>query len=275
MGLTTALFVLLCIGFLMPLTVNVEKGMGRISNIAFGIALFLVLFVLLSGPTYYIMSVLVDAFGAYLGGVIHQGFRTYALADENLRSWFEDWTLTYMVWWISWAPFVGVFIARISRERTIREYLLAVTLLPALFSIFWYGVFGGIAFYETLEGKRNLLEAVTGNIDSVTFVLLDKLPLSPLTQTAVVVSGFLFIITSVVSASLVLAMFTERGNPDPSVRNKLVWGLIVAALGLTMILAGDIEVVRRIIVMAALPFVLILPLLFVSLLKALRSEKTE
>jgi glycine betaine transporter len=271
-GLTATLFVLLCVGFLLPLMVNLQQGMGRLSNTAFGIALVLVLFVLLSGPTYFIMSVLVDAFGAYLGGVLQHGFRTYAMSDVEVKNWFSDWTLTYMVWWISWAPFVGVFIARISRGRTIREYLLAVTLLPALFSIFWYGVFGGIAFHETLEGKRNLLEVTTTNIDSVTFVLLDNLPLSGLTQLAVVVSGFLFIITSVVSAALVLAMFTENGKPEPSVRNKLVWGGIVAALGLTMILTGDIEVVRRIIVMAALPFVVILPLLFVSLLKALKSE---
>lgn len=272
-GLTAILFIALCVGFLLPLTVDLSRGMGRLSNAAFAIAFALLLFAAISGPTYYVMNVLVDAFGAYLSDAIPRGFRTYTFFDENVRGWFADWTLTYMVWWISWAPFVGVFIARISRGRTIREYLMAVVFLPSLFSVLWYGVFGGLGFYETLEGKRVLIDAVRTNIDSATFVLLDLLPLPWLTQAAVVVSGFLFVITSVVSAALVLAMFTDRGNPDPSVRIKLIWGGIVAALGLAMILAGNIEVVRRIIVMAALPFLLILPLLYVTLLKALKTEK--
>lgn len=274
-GLTAILFIALCAGFLLPLTVDLNRGMGRLSNAAFSIALALLLFAVISGPTYYVMNVLVDAFGAYVGDVIPRGFRTYTFFDERVRGWFADWTLTYMVWWISWAPFVGVFIARISRGRTIREYLGAVVFLPSLFSVLWYGVFGGLGFYETLEGKRELIEAVRTNIDSATFVLLDFLPMAWLTQAAVVVSGFLFVITSVVSAALVLAMFTDRGNPDPSVRIKLTWGVIVAALGLAMILAGDIDVVRTIIVMAALPFLLILPLLYVTLLKALSRENPE
>ncbi|WP_231757746.1 BCCT family transporter [Microbulbifer elongatus] len=273
--LTAILFAALCVGFLLPLTVDLNRGMGRLSNAAFSIALALLLFVAISGPTYYVMNVLVDAFGAYVGDVIPRGFRTYTFFDDKVRGWFADWTLTYMVWWISWAPFVGVFIARISRGRTIREYLCAVIFLPSLFSVLWYGVFGGLGFYETLEGKRVLIEAVKTNIDSATFVLLDILPLAWLTQAAVIVSGFLFVITSVVSAALVLAMFTDRGNPEPSTRIKLTWGGIVAALGLAMILTGNIEVVRTIIVMAALPFLLILPLLYVTLLKALKSEKLE
>lgn len=274
-GLTTVLFVALCVGFLLPLTVDLSRGMGRLSNAAFSIALALLVFAAICGPTYYVMNVLVDAFGAYLSEVIPRGFRTYTFFDEKVRGWFADWTLTYMVWWISWAPFVGVFIARISRGRTIREYLAAVIFLPSLFSILWYGVFGGLGFYDTLEGQRVLVDAVRTNIDSATFVLLDLLPLSWLTQAAVIVSGFLFVITSVVSAALVLAMFTDQGNPDPSVRIKLTWGAIVAALGLAMILAGDIDVVRKIIVMAALPFLLILPLLYVTLLKALKAEEQE
>lgn len=271
-GLTAALFVALCLGFLAPLLVDLNEGMGRLSNAAFAIALALLLFAAISGPTYYVMNVLVDAFGAYVADVVPRGFRTYTFFDDKVRGWFADWTLTYMVWWISWAPFVGVFIARISRGRTIREYLMAVVFLPSLFSVLWYGVFGGLGFYETLEGGRHLVDAVATRIDSATFVLLDLLPLAWLTQGAVIVSGFLFVITSVVSAVLVLAMFTDQGNADPSVRIKLIWGVIVAALGLAMILAGNIDVVRTIIVMAALPFLLILPLLYVSLLKALKAE---
>ena len=177
-----------------------------------------------------------------------------------------------MVWWISWAPFVGVFIARISRGRTIREFLLTVIVGPTLFSVLWFGIVGGFGFYEALQGSGQILDIVANRIDSTTFVLFDSLPLSIFTQGAVIVAAFLFLVTSVVSASLVLAMLTASGDTSPSTWLKLMWGGILAALGLVMILVGDVTVVRTIIAMAALPFVWILPLLYICLFKALKKE---
>jgi choline-glycine betaine transporter len=124
--------------------------MATLSNIAMAIAGGLTIFVLLTGPTHYVMSGITGSIGDYFARVVPHGFKTYAFFDEKVTTWFQSWTLTFMVWWFAWAPFVGVFIARISRGRTIREYLFGVVLVPTFFSIFWFGVFGSVGFYEVL-----------------------------------------------------------------------------------------------------------------------------
>jgi glycine betaine transporter len=235
-GVALAVFVVLCLSFILPLTVDLGRGMALLSNTAMLIAGALLVFVLLAGPTHFIMSGVVETFGDYLSGVFAQGFKTYTFFDERVGKWFGDWTLTYMVWWLAWAPFVGVFIARISRGRTIREFVVGVMLVPTAFSIVWFGVFGGIGFHEVLHGGAGILEVVRTNASATTFYLLGNLPLSVLTMAATIVAAFLFVVTSVVSAAYVLSMFSTGGSLDPPVRIKLVWGVILGALGLVMIL---------------------------------------
>jgi len=228
--------------------------------------------VLLVGPTSFLMNNITEGIGEYAAAVIPHGFMTYAFHDEAVQSWFGGWTLNYMVWWLAWAPFVGVFIARISRGRTIREFLLGVLLVPTTFSIFWFGVFGGMGFFQ---GAAHRLDPaiVQTNINQTSFLLLASLPLSKLTVAVTIVAAFLFIVTSVVSAAFVLSMFSTGGNPDPSVRIKIIWGLILGVLGLVMILSDSIEAVRQIIALSASPFVFIVLFLMMCLLKALKKEK--
>jgi glycine betaine transporter len=235
----------------------------------------LVVFVLLTGPTGFLMSGITEAVGGYVSGVLPHGFRTFTFFDERVSSWFGTWTLTYMVWWLAWAPFVGVFIARISKGRTIREFIIGVVLVPTAFSILWFGVFGGMGFYEALRTDSAIVEVVQTDLDNTTFFLLDSLPLSVLTTAATVVAAFLFIITSVVSAAWVLAMFSTGGDLNPSTKVKLIWGVILGALGLVMILSGSIDAVKSIIALGALPFVFIVLLLVVCLLKALKKEVAQ
>jgi glycine betaine transporter len=176
-----------------------------------------------------------------------------------------------MVWWLAWAPFVGVFIARISRGRTIREFLMGVLLVPTCFSILWFGVFGGMGFFEAAAGRLDP-NIVQTNINQTTFLLLGTLPLSFLTVTVTIIAAFLFVVTSIVSAAFVLAMFSTEGNPNPSVRIKLIWGVILGALGLVMILSDSVDAVRQIIALSASPFVFIVLLLMVCLFKALKTD---
>ncbi len=271
-GLAIAVFLVLVAAYLLPLTVDLGAGMARMSNLAMAIAGGLVLFVLLVGPTAYLMSAITESLGEYLTGFLRQGFRTYTFFDERVAGWFRSWTLTYMVWWLAWSPFVGVFIARISRGRTIREYLLGVVLVPTLFSVFWFGAFGAMGFFELQNGNLALLEVVERDFDATTFALLDTLPAGRLTGAATVVAAFLFIVTSVVGAAFVLGMFSTGGDLDPPVRVKLVWGGLLGALGLVMIFSGGIEAVKSIIALGAMPFVYIVLLLLLCLLKALRRE---
>ncbi len=270
--LAMVIFVVLCVCYILPLMVDLSKGMAVLSNTAMAIAGLLLVFVLLVGPTFFLMNGIVEGIGEYVSRVLPHGFKTYTFFDEQVGDWFGAWTLTYMVWWLAWAPFVGVFIARISKGRTIREFMLGVILVPTTFSIFWFGIFGGMGFFEALRTDTPIVEVVKTNANETTFFLLGILPLSVLTTIATIVAAFLFIVTSVVSAAFVLAMFSTGGDLNPKVRVKLVWGVILGALGLVMILSNSIDAIKSIIALGALPFVYIVLLLMVCLLKALKTE---
>ena len=273
LGLALGIFAVLCLAYVLPLTVDLGRGMALLSNTAMAVAGGLMVFILLAGPTHFLMGGIVQGAGEYFGGVLTHGFRTFTFLDDRVGDWFQSWTLTYMVWWLAWAPFVGVFIARISKGRTIREFLCGVILVPTIFSIFWFGIFGGVGFYGALEVETPILDVVRDDVSGVTFFVLDRFPWPALTVAAVVVAAFLFLITSVVSAAFVLGMFSTGGDLNPSTRVKLTWGVILGALGLVMILSDSIDAVKSIIALGALPFVYIVLLLVVCLLKALKSER--
>ncbi|MGI9371473.1 MAG: BCCT family transporter [Hyphomicrobiales bacterium] len=272
LGLAMVIFAILVAAYILPLTVDLSRGMSLLSNTAMVIAVSLMVFILVFGPTHYLMGGIVQSIGEYMAGVIPHGFRTYTFMDARVGDWFQAWTLNYMVWWLAWAPFVGVFIARISKGRTIREFIFGVILVPTAFSICWFGIFGGIGFYGVLQEHSGILEIVSNNVSGVTFFVLDQFPFSKLTTAAVVIAAFLFLITSVVSAAFVLGMLSTGGDLNPSVRVKLSWGFVLGALGLVMILSGSINAVRSIIALGALPFVFIVLLLVVCFLKALKKE---
>ena len=272
LGMSMIIFGLLCLAYILPLMVDLSKGMALLSNTAILIAVGLMLFVLLAGPTHFFMRGIVEGFGEYFTKALSHGFRTFTFYEKAVDQWFNDWTLNYMLWWLAWGPFVGVFIARISKGRTIREFILGVLLAPTVFSIFWFGIFGGMGFYL---GAAHRLDptVVQTDINRTTFLLLDTMPLSGLTITATVIAAFLFIVTSVVSAAYVLAMFSTGGDQDPPVKIKLIWGVILGVLGLVMILSGSVGAVRQIIALSANPFVFIILFLVMCLLKALKTER--
>ncbi|WP_353474554.1 BCCT family transporter [Salipiger sp. H15] len=271
-GLTGAVFLAVCVGVAIPLRRELGAGMARLSNIAMVIAVALLLYLLVMGPTSYLMNAVVTGFGRYVANVLKAGFATAEFLEEDVVGWFKAWTLNYMIWWLAWSPFVGVFIARISRGRTIREFLFGVIVAPTLFSILWFGVFGGLGFYDSLRIEGALAAISMENLDATTFALLDRFPLSVLTSAASIVAAFLFVVTSVVSAAFVLAMFATGGAENPPVRLRLTWGAVLAALGLAMVLVGDITLVRSVIALSAIVFIFIAPILVLCLFRALRRE---
>lgn len=267
-------FVVLCLAFLLPLTVDLSSGMARLSNLAMGIAVGLMLYLLLVGPTHYFMNGIVDSIGSYLSNLVAGSFTTMPFMGSQNRQWFNDWTLSYMVWWIAWAPFVGVFVARISRGRTIKEFLIGVIVVPTLFSVFWFGVFGSASFYTVLEQDSDIVNIALNNPETTTFYLLDKLPLSWLTKGLTIIAAFVFLITSVVSAAFVLSMFSTGGNENPPIKIKLAWGTALGLLGFALMLTDDVLTVRNIIALGAIAFIFILPILVVAFLKTLKQEET-
>ncbi len=269
--LSLAIFAALCVAYFLPLMRELGAGMAKLSNAAILITVALMVFILLAGPTGFLAGSLVQATGDYLTDFFHRGMVTYAFWDGEVPKYFADWTLNYMAWWLAWAPFVGVFIARISRGRTIREFLGGVLLVPTGFSLCWFGVLGSFGFFQVYN-KRYDLDIVTTDINGATFALLDTLPGSTILAAATMAAALLFIITSVVSAAYVLAMFSSGGDETPPTRMKLIWGVILGALGLVMIVTDSVEAVRSIIALSANPFVFIVLLLMVCLLKAIKHE---
>lgn len=273
--LVATVFAIMVAAYLPPLLVDLGAGMSRLSNIAMSIAIGLIAFVIIVGPTEYLMNAIVASFGDYISNAIPRGFQTLNFFDPALVTWFQDWTLTYMVWWIAWGPFVGVFIARISKGRTIREFVLGVLVGPTLFSLIWFGTFGGIGFYDALQGTGELLALTELNVERVTFGLLERLPFTALTTIATIIAAFLFIVTSVVSAAFVLATFSSGGDPNPAPRIRLIWGILLGVLGAAMVLAGSIDAVKKMIALGALPFVFVSVLLCVCMLRALKDETVK
>ena len=270
--LTLPIFAALCVAFIIPLRKDLGDGMAMLSNAAMLIAVGLMIYLLILGPTSFLMNDIVAGFGRYLFDVLPAGFSTAEFFDDVIVDWFQGWTLNYMIWWLAWSPFVGIFIARISRGRTIREFLIGVVVAPTMFSILWFGIFGGLGFYDTLRQDGALSAINAQSLDATTFALLERFPLDWLTRTATILAAFLFVVTSVVSAGFTLAMIGSGGDENPSPRIRTIWGLILGALGMAMILVGDIGLVRSIIALSAIAFVFIVPVLVICLIKSLTRE---
>ncbi len=270
--LVAVVFAVMVAAYLPPLMVDLGAGMSRLSNTAMIIAIALVLYTIILGPTEFLLNSIVNSLGDYVFSAIPRGFQTLTFYGDELGGWFQDWTLTYMVWWIAWGPFVGVFIARISKGRTIREFVLGVLIGPTVFSLIWFGAFGGIGLFDALRGSGDLLTMTESNVERVTFALLERLPFPMFTTVATIAAAFLFIVTSVVSAAFVLGTFSTGGDPDPSPRIRLIWGVLLGLLGAAMILAGSIDAIKKLIAIGALPFVFVCVLLCVCLVRGLRQE---
>ncbi|MCA1243193.1 BCCT family transporter [Stappia stellulata] len=273
--LVGAVFVAMVAFYLPALMIDLGSGMSKLSNLAMLIAIALVVFVVIFGPTQFLLNSVLGSFGQYLTDVVPRGLQTFTFFGDEVAQSFADWTLTYMVWWIAWGPFVGVFVARISRGRTIREFVFGVLIGPTLFSVIWFGVFGGIGLYETIQGAGELAAMAATNAERATFALLERMPFSTVTTLATIVAAFLFIVTSVVSAAFVLGTFSTGGDPDPKPRIRLVWGVLLGVLGYAMILSGSMDAIKKLIALGALPFVFITVLLMVCFVRALGEETSE
>jgi len=259
----------LVVAYLPPLALPLDKGIQWLSNANMLIAVGVLGYLLVVGPTAFLLRSFITSFGDYVVQVVPLSFQVYPFQGSEVSGWFRSWTLTYFVWWIAWSPFVGVFIARISRGRTIREFVAGVLVVPSVFSVLWFAVFGGTALYQERYGMGGVVAIVRHDVSIALFTLFERFPFAEALNLTAVVLAFVFLVTSVVSAAYVLGMLTERGSLDPRVRSKLAWGAVLAALGAAMMLSGNIEAVRAVTVVGAIPFSFVLVLQVAALLGAL------
>lgn len=256
--------------FILSAMSGIGKGVRILSNLNSILAISLLLIVLTIGPTVLIMNTFVDTIGNYLQSFFQISFRT-AMLDPKHHVWIEQWTIMYWAWWIAWSPFVGVFIARISKGRTIREFLTHVLLIPTVLSFLWFTTFGVLA----IETHEKVQELTNFPVETTLFATFSQQPLSLLLSLIAIILVFSFFITSADSATFVLGMMSENGTLQPSQRNKLVWGVLLSSIAVILMYAGGLTALQDMLIIVALPFSLIIILMMISLYIELRHEKQE
>ena len=258
----TALFVLSAIS-------GVHRGIQWLSNTNMALAIALLAFVFLVGPTIFITNTLTESIGGYLTNLPGMSFKAGAFGGSE---WLSGWTIFYWAWWISWSPFVGSFIARISRGRTIREFVLGVILVPSLVSFVWFSVLGGTALHSALGGAKGIGAAVAEGPEAGLFATLRELPWFQLTSVVVIVLVALFFVSGADAAAIVLGMLTCRGDSNPNRAVVVVWGVLTGLTAAVLLLAGGLTALQQVTIIAAFPFLLVMLGMCASLVRALRSE---
>ena len=267
-GLAVVIIAVLTLLFVLSAVSGVGKGVQFLSNFNMLVAVALLLFILLVGPTVYIFGTLVSSTGDYLGGLIGRSFQTGVFGGSE---WLGSWTIFYWVWWISWTPFVGTFLARISKGRTIREFVIGVLVIPSGVSVVWFAILGGSAINLQLTGQADLVDTVA-KPEVALFTLLEQFPLAELTSIIVIVLVAVFFVSGADAASIVMGMLTCRGVLEPPRAIVAFWGVAMGGVAITLLLAGGLETLQQAAIVAGAPFALVMIGLAYSFFKALRSE---
>jgi glycine betaine transporter len=250
---------------------GIDKGIKILSNFNIGLALAILLFILFLGPTKFILEIFLTTLGDYFTSLPSMSFRLFPYQD--LSNWSATWTLTYLIWWVAWGPFVGIFIARISRGRTIRQFVLGVIMFPTIFSLLWFSIFGGTAINIELFNGGGLADLIRENVSTALFAFFEYVPFSNTLSILALVLIFIFLVTSADSATFVAGMITSNGALNPSVQCKLVWGIIIAVLTAAALFSGGVAVAKAIAIIGAIPFTIVLSLQIVAFLLVVKTEK--
>ena len=258
--------------FILSSWTGLSKGIKYLSNFNMLLAVTLMVAILFLGPAKVIIDNFVTSTGSYFAELINMSFRL-APFNESENDWISGWTIFYWAWWITWAPFVGSFIARISRGRTIKEFVACVLLVPLLFTFLWFSTFGGSAIHF-IEGLGNtvLADTVSSNVNSALFMFFELFPMGNVLSILAMILGITFIITSADSGVFVLAMYSSGGNLLPSNKIKVLWGFMVAFTAIVFLVAGGLEAVKTICIVLSAPFTIIILFMGFGTLKSLRAE---
>ena len=270
-GISPQLIIIAGLGFLFILSAMtpLNRGIKILSNANMVLAAGLLLFVLLLGPTSFIFSEMTQTLGEYLGNIIQMSLVTTPYSTEH---WVQEWTIFYWAWGLSWAPFVGSFIARISRGRTIREFVLGVMIVPVILSMLWFSTFGGSAIYFELYQNAGIADAVALEVPAGLYVMLDQLPGGFYAAIVAVLLVSMFVVTSADSATFVLGMFTSKGALNPTRLVRILWGVLQLFMAGALLLSGGLVGLQTVSIVTAFPFMLLMVLMAYSLYKDLSLE---
>ncbi|MCP8617700.1 BCCT family transporter [Salirhabdus salicampi] len=248
---------------------GLNKGIKWLSNINLSLCLLLLIFVFLTGPTVFILNAFVLGIGDYINLFVSYSLR---LTPYLGGTWVRDWTIFYWAWVIAWSPFVGAFIARVSRGRTIREFIIGVLIIPPLIACFWIATFGGTALYHDLMLGTNIAEVVNEDVTVALFETYQYLPMSIGLSFVSFLLIFTFLVTSADSATYILGSMTSRGSLHPATAVKLTWGFLIAAISAVLLVAGGLDALQTASLIAALPFTIIIFMIVIAFMKMIRKE---
>ncbi|MGW1777492.1 BCCT family transporter [Streptomyces sp. NPDC002104] len=248
---------------------GLHKGVKWLSTINIVLAAALMAFVFVLGPTVYVLDVIPASVGSYLHELLPMATRTGAFTDS---AWLGAWTIFYWAWWLSWAPFVGTFIARISRGRTIREFLVGVLLVPSGATVVWFCVMGGTAIRLDSTGVADMAAKAKEGTEASLFAMLDALPLGTVTSWIAMLLVMTYFVTSADSASLVMGSLTSRGSLHPPTWLVVTWGVLMASVAAVLLVAGGLKSLQTATILVALPFVIVMLVLCWALVKELRED---
>jgi glycine betaine transporter len=266
------IIIIVTVLFTISASTGLKKGIAFLSNLNIILAVGLMLFLLFAGPTNFIMDFFTQTLGSYFQNLISMSFRLGPL-NESRSEWIQGWTVFYWAWWIAWAPFVGTFIARVSKGRTIREFVLGVLIVPTVFGALWFSVFGGSGIYLERFENFSVYNVMTElGTEIALFSVLENFPLGGIMSLVAIFLISTFFITSADSATFVLGMQTTNGSLNPPNYIKFIWGIIVAASAATLLYTGGLGALQTASIIAAFPFTIILIMMVFSLTKALNDE---
>ncbi len=257
--------------FMLSATTGINKGIRYLSWTNVVLAIGLMVFVFVLGSSTKMVETFTTTLGNYLQNLPSMTFSTNAF--EGNRGFLNDWTLFYWAWWIGWSPFVGTFIARVSRGRTIREFVIGVTAVPVIFSAFWFSVFGIAGLDMDISQGGSIYQLMNELGEEVAlFAFLESSPMSSIVIGIAVLLISCFFITSADSGTFVLSMLTTGGKLNPNMGVKVIWGIILAAIATVLLWSGGLSALEMAMLIAAFPFAFLMILMTISLFKALRSE---
>lgn len=272
----TTTHIILIISITLAATTSVvlglEKGVRFLSVLNMRLALVFLIIMLLVGPTIFLLDGWIQNTGTYLNSILSLGTWTEAYSGTN---WQNDWTIFYWAWWISWSPFVGMFIARVSNGRTIREFVLGVLLVPSALILIWMSVLGGTAIFLEMNGVGQIAEAVNEDLATSLFVLLQEFPFSSVSSFVGIILVTIFFVTSSDSGSLVIDSITSGGKLDAPVGQRIFWALLEGGVAAALLFAGGLKALQSVVLSAGLPFAVVILLVVFSLWKILKAEMNQ
>jgi glycine betaine transporter len=249
--------------FMISAITGVDKGIKYLSNINISLAGLIMIICLIVGPTVLIINNFTNSFGIYMSSLVRDSFKI------SSDPWYGWWTIFYWAWWIAWAPFVATFIARISRGRTIREFIGGVLFAPTLASFVWFAILGTMGMNTGMEVAEEAI-AVT---ETAFFVVMQNFPFGGLISMIAVILLITFFITSADSATFVLGMLSDKGNQNPTVQRKITWGVIQSGLAIALMLSGGLGMLQTGSIVAAFPFAIIMLFAMAAMIKSLKAEQ--